>query len=93
MLQVTGGVSVPDSVALPFGSFERVLEDPCNSDAALGISACMEDLEVGLPAVSISINNRAPVSLGFWKGTSFPQHPLVGSGEPQVTQEKRGPHT
>ena len=38
-------MAVPDSVALPFGTFERTLKDPCNSDAALGISACMEDLE------------------------------------------------
>lgn len=38
-------MAVPDSVALPFGTFERTLKDPCNSNAALGISACMEDLE------------------------------------------------
>ena len=44
--QVPDGVSVPESVALPFGAFERTLKDPCNSDAALGISACMDDLEV-----------------------------------------------
>ena len=42
-------MAVPDSVALPFGTFERTLEDPVNSDAALGISACMEDLEVSDP--------------------------------------------
>ena len=45
-MQIPDGVSVPESVALPFGAFERTLNDPCNSDAALGISACMEDLEV-----------------------------------------------
>ena len=47
--QVPTGVSVPDSAALPFGTFERTLKDHCNSDAALGISACMDDLEVGVP--------------------------------------------
>ena len=65
MSQVTDGVSVPDSAALPFGTFERVLKDPCNSDAALGISACMEDLEVGPRPLLHIVGMRVPLWLGF----------------------------
>ena len=55
-------MAVPESVALPFGTFERTLEDPVNSDAALGISACMNDLEVSDPHMCSHHSIRAKLA-------------------------------
>ncbi len=71
LLQVPSGVSIPNSVALPFGTFERTLKDPCNSDAALGISACMEDLEVGSSHSFPHDRTEAPILPRWMQRRSF----------------------
>ena len=43
-LQVTDGVSVPASVALPFGAFERTLQDPSNAASADAVQGLQKDL-------------------------------------------------
>lgn len=42
--QVADGISVPASVALPFGAFERTLKDPANAAYADAIEGLIKDL-------------------------------------------------
>lgn len=42
--QVADGVSVPASVAIPFGAFERTLQDPSNAACADAIQGLQKDL-------------------------------------------------
>ncbi|BDA48979.1 Alpha-glucan water dikinase, chloroplastic [Coccomyxa sp. Obi] len=64
--KVADGVAVPASVALPFGAFERTLQDPSNAAYADTIQGLQKDLEKadhGIPSALAQLRQLVATSL------------------------------
>lgn len=56
--KLPASIAVPASVALPFGTFERVLKDDVNTDAAAAVAKLQKQLVRGICPIDIQTGLR-----------------------------------